>query len=99
MASLRRSGWRVRRSLLALLLAVSVPAQAEPLPADSGILNVRDFGAKGDGRTDDTAAILAAVAASGDWAAAVEAGQPLPKDNLPTSAVAGVARSARQAGQ
>ncbi|WP_160075232.1 isochorismatase family protein [Pseudoclavibacter sp. 8L] len=42
---------------------------------------------------------LAAVAASGDWMAAVEAGHPLPKDDLPTSAVAGVGRSAHQAGQ
>jgi len=30
-------------------------------PADAGVLNVRDFGARGDGITDDTAAIQAAL--------------------------------------
>jgi hypothetical protein len=34
-------------------------------PADAGALNVRDFGAKGDGIADDTAAINAALTASG----------------------------------
>ncbi|HEY0307802.1 MAG TPA: glycosyl hydrolase family 28-related protein [Acidobacteriaceae bacterium] len=43
----------------------AVTAAAAGFPADSGMLNVRDFGALGDGKTDDTAAILAAVAASG----------------------------------
>jgi len=33
-------------------------------PADAGIINVKDHGAKGDGMTDDTAAVLAAVAHS-----------------------------------
>jgi hypothetical protein len=41
-------------------------ARAEPYPADSGIINVRAYGAKGNGRTDDTAAILRALAASGE---------------------------------
>lgn len=56
-----------------LLCAASSLAQADCLPpactefpADSGALNVRDFGAKGDGVTDDTAAINAALAASGE---------------------------------
>ena len=44
----------------------SVPStDTTGFPADSGVLNVKDFGAKGDGTTDDTAAILQAVAASG----------------------------------
>lgn len=34
---------------------------AEPLPRDSGAVNVRDFGAKGDGRADDTQAIRDAI--------------------------------------
>lgn len=49
------------------VLAATVAARgyAEPLPADSGIVNVRDYGAKGDGRNDDTAALIRAIAASG----------------------------------
>lgn len=35
-------------------------------PDDSGIINVKDFGAKGDGISDDTASINAALTASGD---------------------------------
>src|SRR5690349_20555077 len=41
------------------------PAPAETLPADAGLINVRDYGARGNGRDDDTAALLAAIAASG----------------------------------
>ena len=41
------------------------PACALILPADAGALNVRDFGAKGDGVADDTAAFVAAATASG----------------------------------
>jgi hypothetical protein len=52
--------------LLALLLALLCPsAYAQRFPPDSGVLNVRDFGAKGDGKHDDTSAILAAIAAEG----------------------------------
>jgi len=51
-------------------MAVAMAADCEPgcgrhFPADSGIINVRDFGAKGDGRTDDTAALRAAINAAG----------------------------------
>jgi hypothetical protein len=41
------------------------PACASWFPADSGAINARDFGARGDGKTDDTGAIIAALAASG----------------------------------
>jgi hypothetical protein len=61
---LRRSDMRTCALLLIFSILAS-RASAEPLPADSGIVNVRDFGARGDGRSDDTAAIVKAIAASG----------------------------------
>lgn len=61
--------WSVRHNpatWLALALAVTCGvARAAQFPADSGALNVRDFGAVGDGRHDDTAALRAAIAAAG----------------------------------
>jgi hypothetical protein len=59
--------------MLAALLPAR-PAQAQPCteaacaawyPDDSGAINVRSYGARGDGHTDDTASLLAAIAASG----------------------------------
>ena len=41
------------------------PACAEWFPADAGAIDVRDYGARGDGHTDDTQSLLAAIAASG----------------------------------
>lgn len=49
-----------------VLLAIPGAARADIFPADAGFLNVKDFGAQGNGRTDDTAAFLEAIAASGE---------------------------------
>ena len=54
----------MRIAALALLL-LAAPAWGEALPQDGGIVDVRDFGARGNGTDDDTAALLAAIAASG----------------------------------
>ena len=60
----------------AVLFAALLPmvAGAQPcttcrvdFPADAGAINVRSFGATGDGHTDDTKALLAAIAASGGF--------------------------------
>ena len=59
---------RSPRWLLSALVLLAVGGQqacAETFPSDSGVLNVHDFGARGDGRTDDTAALEAAIAAAG----------------------------------
>jgi Pectate lyase superfamily protein len=45
--------------------APCLPPLCTAFPKDAGALNVRDFGAKGDGLADDTAAINAALTASG----------------------------------
>ena len=43
---------------------LAASAMAAAFPADSGVVNVRDHGAKGDGVADDTRAIIAAIAAA-----------------------------------
>jgi hypothetical protein len=55
-------GWLAVLAVSLLLAASS--ARAHWLPADSGAIDVRAYGAKGDGRTDDTAAIRAAIRAA-----------------------------------
>lgn len=60
-----RAAWRHSGLLALLLLLLPAAALADTYPADSGALNVRDFGARGDGQSDDTPAFLAALAASG----------------------------------
>ncbi len=53
-------------ALFYCLFAPVYAAENIAFPADAGFINVRDFGAKGDGTSDDTAAINAALAASGE---------------------------------
>ena len=47
--------------ILVVLMTFSAKAQNVVFPEDAHFLNVRDFGAKGDGRTDDTQAIRSAI--------------------------------------
>lgn len=53
---------RLRFALIILILAcASVEADDIVFPKDSGVLNAKDFGARGDGLKDDTAAIQQAL--------------------------------------
>src|SRR5258708_33528468 len=56
---------KIAMVVLGLILAPAGIAQAAEFPNDSGFVNVRDFSAKGDGHTDDTAALQAAINAAG----------------------------------
>ena len=72
------------RWTLLLLFAIIGPMRAGAAPAD-GALNVRDFGARGDGQTDDSAAFqraLDAAAKSGERALRVPSGNYLFRGSL-----------------
>ena len=60
-----RASFLLALTALALLAAPAM-AGMQTFPSDSGAVNVRDFGAKGNGHDDDTAAITAAIAAAGN---------------------------------
>jgi hypothetical protein len=59
-----RCAW-ILGPVAALILSAFDASFAAEFPPDSGIVNVRDFGAKGDGRADDTASLQAAINAAG----------------------------------
>ena len=50
----------------ALITPSATAATPTAFPADAGVLNVKDYGAVGDGQHDDTQAFLNALAASSD---------------------------------
>lgn len=51
--------------IAALVTAIQTARAAPRFPSDAGVLNVRDFGAKGNGTDDDTKALQAAIDAAG----------------------------------
>lgn len=57
-----RSNFMPSSTLGSFLVSLTPGTQENSVfPADAGVLNVKDFGARGDGITDDTAAIQAAL--------------------------------------
>lgn len=66
------------------MLAETLPAHAQQAAPSPSSLNVRDFGASGDGVKDDTAAFTAAMkaAAAGNYAVFVPTGRYLIKSRL-----------------
>ena len=60
----------MRRSALLFVMMLAAVATnrgaSAQFPPDSGVVNARTFGAKGDGKHDDTAALTAAISAAGE---------------------------------
>lgn len=85
-AVLRRRFLQASASLAALGMVDSSATGAQPAPRNPGLtLNIRDFGAKGDGTTKDTTAIQAAI----DRCSVLGGGEVLvPAGNYFTGAIA-----------
>ncbi|MCX6377276.1 MAG: glycosyl hydrolase family 28-related protein, partial [Armatimonadetes bacterium] len=76
---------QIAAPFLFLVVFVSIVAPSGIAHSDSGYLNVRDFGAKGDGLTDDTAAFQSALdemAKQGGGIVTLSAGKYLIKTHL-----------------
>lgn len=75
---------RVRKSLILALALVAIAASAALATQSVATINAQDFGAKGDGVTDDTAAIQAAIdaAAKGSKVCHLPAGNYLISNSL-----------------